>query len=214
MRGILRTTFVTAAVAVALTGCADQDDPDDAVGDDPAVTTGSDDDRGGAHDRDGTEVALVDATGAQIGTAWVEDDDGGVGIEVEVADLSPGFHGFHLHAVGLCEPDSPDPTDPAKVGDFLSAGGHVGGDAADHGAHAGDLPSLLVDDAGAGTLTVRTATVTLDDLLDDDGTALVLHVDPDNFAHVPERYAPAGPDEQTLRTGDAGDRVACGVLGE
>ena len=107
---------------------------------------------------------------------------------------------------------SPDPKDPAKIGDFLSAGGHVGADEADHGAHHGDLPALLVDSSGEGRLTVRTDAVTLADLQDDDGTALMLHADPDNLAHVPERYAPAGPDETTLKTGDAGDRVACGVV--
>ena len=51
-----------------------------------------------------------------------------------------------------------------------------------------------------------------EDLLDDDGTALMVHSDADNFANIPERYAPEGPDEDTRSTGDAGSRLACGVI--
>ncbi|UZN03093.1 superoxide dismutase family protein [Cellulomonas sp. S1-8] len=209
MRGTLRATLVAVALAAALTACSDQgdaDDNDDDPGTAATATSGSD------GQDDDTELALLDATGAQVGTASVDEEAGGVEIEVEVSDMPPGFHGFHLHAVGVCEPDSPDPADPAKVGDFLSAGGHVGADAADHGAHHGDLPPLLVDSSGSGTLTVRTDAVTLADLQDEDGTAVMVHADPDNVAHIPERYAAGGPDEATRKTGDAGDRVACGVV--
>lgn len=209
MRGTLRAAVVATAAAAALTACssAAQDDPGGAAdGTTTAATTE-------AMDDDGLEVTLVDATDAQVGTVQIEEEDGGLEVEIEVTGLEPGFHGFHLHAVGACEPGSPDPADPAKVGDFLSAGGHLGGDAADHGAHAGDLPSLLVDSTGSGRLTVRTDAATLADLQDDDGTAVMVHAGPDNFAHIPERYAPGGPDEATRKTGDAGDRVACGVVG-
>ena len=54
--------------------------------------------------------------------------------------------------------------------------------------------------------------------LDADGSAVMVHALPDNFANIPpERYqqvngAP-GPDEMTMATGDAGKRVACGVIG-
>ena len=51
-------------------------------------------------------------------------------------------------------------------------------------------------------------------LLDVDGSAIIVHSDADNFAHIPERYAEDGPDEDTLKTGDAGDRTACGVVEE
>ena len=53
-----------------------------------------------------------------------------------------------------------------------------------------------------------------EDLLDDDGTALMVHSDADNFANIPERYAPEGADEDSTSTGDAGDRAACGVVEE
>jgi hypothetical protein len=55
--------------------------------------------------------------------------------------------------------------------------------------------------------------VTVEGLLDEDGSAIMVHADRDNFAHIPERYVPDGPDQTTLDTGDAGDRIACGAVG-
>ena len=207
MRGRLTTTTLTIAALAALTACGDQDPP--AAGGDPAAAvTPTPDDRD-----DDLEVPLVDATGAQVGTVTLDEEDGLLEVDVAVDGLEPGFHGFHVHAVGLCEPASPDPSDPAKIGDFLSAGGHLGADAGDHGEHAGDLPPLLVDESGSAELTVTTDALTLADLTDDDGSAVMVHAGRDNLANVPERYAPDGPDETTRKTGDAGDRVACGVVG-
>jgi Cu-Zn family superoxide dismutase len=128
------------------------------------------------------------------------------------AGLPPGFHGLHVHAVGLCEPDSPSPTDPTMTGDFLSAGGHLGAADAVHGEHAGDLPALFVDQGGTGSLTTVTDALTGEDVVDDDGSAVMVHAGRDNYANVPERYAPGGPDEMTRNTGDAGGRIACGVV--
>ena len=60
-------------------------------------------------------------------------------------------------------------------------------------------------------LVTTTSAFSKDDLLAGQGTAIMIHEDPDNFANIPERYAPA-PDATTLATGDAGKRVACGVI--
>ena len=208
MRGTLRTALVAVAAAAALTACSAAGEDEDApVSNQSEATTPA-----STQDGDEVEVTMFDAGNAQVGTVWLDEEDGGVEIEVAVSDLEPGFHGFHLHTVGECEVDSADPNDPAKTGDFLSAGGHLGSDAADHGEHAGDLPSLLVDSTGAARLTVRTDALTLADLQDEDGTAVMIHSGRDNAANVPERYAPEGPDEDTLKTGDAGDRIACGVI--
>ncbi|MGY1823209.1 superoxide dismutase family protein [Geodermatophilus sp. SYSU D00079] len=203
MRRPAATSFVLPCVVpLLLAGCS--------------AATGSEDGGGGGGGGGGQELTarLVDAEGTEVGTATLEDADGGVRVSVEVTGLPPGFHGFHLHAVGLCEPDSANPADPATRGDFLSAGGHIGAGEADHGEHAGDLPVLLVDGSGAGTLTVVTDALSTDDLTDDDGSALMVHAGPDNYANVPERYAPAGPDETTRNTGDAGGRIACGPVGD
>ena len=155
---------------------------------------------------------LVDPDGTEVGTVRFTDADGALQVSVEVDGLPPGFHGFHVHAIGVCEPDSPNPADPAVTGDFLSAGGHLGGGEADHGAHAGDLSVLFVDESGAGSLTAVTDALTAADLTDDDGSAVMVHAGRDNYANVPERYAPAGPDEMTRNTGDSGGRIACGTV--
>src|SRR5918996_1020897 len=93
---------------------------------------------------------------------------------------------------------------------FAFAGGHLNPDGATHGDHAGDLPALLVNADGSGLLATVTDRFTLADLRDADGSAMMVHELPDNYANIPERYAPQGPDEATLSTGDAGSRLACG----
>jgi Cu/Zn superoxide dismutase len=51
---------------------------------------------------------------------------------------------------------------------------------------------------------------TIADLRDVDGSAVMVHSGPDNFANIPARYG--GPDQETLNTGDSGSRIACGVV--
>lgn len=81
-----------------------------------------------------------------------------------------------------------------------------------HPEHAGALPNLLVTEERTGTLTVISDRLDEDLLLDEDGSAVIVHTEADNAANVPERYAPEGPDYDTLTTGDAGARAACGVF--
>ncbi|WP_016697255.1 superoxide dismutase family protein [Actinoalloteichus spitiensis] len=158
-------------------------------------------------------AVLVDAAGNDVGTVRLREVAGGVEIVASVSDLEPGFHGFHVHQTGRCEPDSQSPSDPDKVGDFLTAGGHLGsGDDQHHPGHGGDLTSLFATEDGVAELTTTTDRFTIADLLDEDGSAFIVHAGPDNFGNIPERYAPEGPDADTLATGDAGDRVACGVV--
>lgn len=121
------------------------------------------------------------------------------------------MYGMHIHAVGQCETDSESP-DGSDTGDYLSSGGHMDSDDHDHPSHGGDLPALLVKEDGTASLTVSTDRVTKENLLDEDGSALIIHESPDNYGNIPERYAPDGPDEDSLKTGDAGGRQACGVF--
>lgn len=158
---------------------------------------------------DATAV-LRDASGAEVGSVSMTEGREGMEVVVEVQDMAPGFHGLHVHTVGVCEPDSAAPDDPAQTGDFLSAGGHLDVDGDDHGNHDGDLPPLLVTEDGTARLVVLSDRLTGADVFDQDGAALMIHSARDNFAHVPERYGE--PDDETLRTGDAGERVACAVL--
>ncbi|WP_277499195.1 superoxide dismutase family protein [Nocardioides sp. ChNu-99] len=168
----------------------------------------------GSEGSEGSElvVSLQDVEGTEVGTVTLSEAEEGTRVEVEVEGLTPGFHGFHVHTVGLCEPESAAPDDPGTLGAFLSAGGHLGVGESDHGDHEGDLSSLQAREDGTATLATTTDRFTMADLQDADGSAFMVHAGPDNFANVPERYAPDGPDQDTRDTGDSGDRVACGAV--
>ncbi|HJC59874.1 MAG TPA: superoxide dismutase family protein [Candidatus Dietzia intestinigallinarum] len=157
---------------------------------------------------------LVDPEGQPRGTVEFAEVEGGTLVTASASDLPPGFHGLHIHATGLCEPDSENPSEPGERGAFLSAGGHLKGDddEAVHPEHAGDLPPIYVAADGTGEIVTFTDRLDRDRLLDDDGSAVMIHEDSDNLANIPERYAPDGPDEDTHMAGDGGGRIACGVV--
>ena len=133
-------------------------------------------------------------------------------VEVElVASAAPNlgsFHGFHIHTTGVC---NPLPSGSSNV-PFGSAGGHWNPSAANHGAHKGDLPSALMTAEGETYAEIETDRFDIRELLDasGDGSAVVLHAGPDNFANIPAAYGEANA--TTLSTGDAGGRYACGVV--
>jgi superoxide dismutase, Cu-Zn family len=192
MRSIKAVTGAAALAAVAL-----------ATGIGAALASGDDDD-----ERSGRRAAaaLHDATGKRVGVAFFRERDGEVAVTAAVWGLAPGFHGYHVHTTGVCDPPS-----------FTSAGGHFSLPGQTHGDHAGDLPSLLVNDDGTGQLHFATDRFTLDNLFDADGSALMVHAGRDNYANIPDRYHSHtydtfGPDTDTLATGDAGARAACGVI--
>jgi Cu-Zn family superoxide dismutase len=123
-----------------------------------------------------------------------------VEIEVSADGLKPGRHGVHLHAVGKCEPD------------FNAAGGHFDpGPAgntdpdANHPFHMGDIPNLTVGADGKGTLRATTTRVTLSEgplsLFDTDGSAIIIHGNPDQgITGAPKSGVSGGP------------RVGCGAI--
>lgn len=162
----------------------------------------------------GVEASAVlrDASGAEVGTVTFRQIPKGTEVVAHITGQRTGFHGFHVHEVGRCEPNSPDPKNPSTVGNFLSAGGHIGEGEAVHGAHTGDLTSMQVTASGAGQLVTATSSFTPAELLDANGSAVMFHVGSDNFANIPARYAPGGPDITTQNTGDSGGRAACGVV--
>ena len=158
------------------------------------------------------EAKLVTPAGEEIGIVDFAVDGSVVTVTATFDNLKPGFKGLHIHSVGKCEIDSPDPKDPSRTGDFLSAGGHLGAGSGPHPGHPGDLSSLAVRGDGSAQLVTATDAFSMDDVLDADGSAVMVHAGPDNFANVPTRYAPSGPDEMTQGTGDSGGRAACGVV--
>lgn len=123
-----------------------------------------------------------------------------VEVTVTASGLKPGLHGMHLHAVGKCEPP------------FTSAGGHFDpGPAsntdpdANHPFHLGDVPNLEAGSDGKATMKFVTTRVTLSpgpiSVFDDDGTAIIIHENPDKgITGEPKSGVSGGP------------RVACGVL--
>lgn len=160
------------------------------------------------------DVALKTADGADAGAVTLTDDAAGVRVEAELTGLEPGFHGFHVHETGKCDPDAVVEGEPTPFG---SAEGHYTKGPPDHGDHSGDFPPLLVLDDGSVRATVMTGRFKVADLQDQNGSAVMVHADRDNGANIPsDRYESKGgtgvPDEMTLATGDSGDRVACGLI--
>jgi Cu-Zn family superoxide dismutase len=156
-------------------------------------------------------ATIIDSEGQEIGRALItemqqedaEDLEGLLLVAVMVwQGLEPGFHALHIHSTGTCEHSNDTP--------FSTANGHFNPDGITHGTHAGDLPSLYAIANGGSGLMYITDAFTMADLIDEDGSAVVIHAGRDNFGNIPERYGQA--DEATLGAGDAGARVACGVF--
>ena len=134
---------------------------------------------------------LRNAAGDVVGWAKLtEDATGVVHVNVQVAGLSAGLHGIHIHNTADCSPP------------FTAAGGHHNPLGVTHGDHAGDLPNLSVNVAGRGHLDGTTDGATLSpsviSVFDANGSALIIHAATDDYVTDP--------------TGNSGARIACGVI--
>ena len=191
--------------ALVLGACGDDADEPEEDATAPVTGTAVEEPAEGA-----VEVAMVDAEGTDVGTVTLIPENGATRVEADVDGLEPGFHGFHIHDVGICDPDAPD-------GPFTTATGHYVGEGGTHGEHDGDMPSLSVNADGSASLSATLDAFTVEELTAGDGAAVMIHAGPDNFANVPDRYTSSetdapGPDDMTNSTGDAGARAACGVI--
>jgi Cu-Zn family superoxide dismutase len=127
------------------------------------------------------------------GTISLSTTEKGVHFGGTVAGLTPGKHGFHVHEYGDC-----------SAPDGSSAGGHFNPGRITHGApdaaerHAGDLGNIEADAGGIATVNIQAEGITLGvgdrSVL---GKAIVVHADPDDFSQP---------------TGNAGARLACGII--
>ena len=135
---------------------------------------------------------MRNAAGDPIGTVVMQQGSGGFLVTVMVEGIEPGPHGIHIHSVGTCAPD------------FKASGGHINVDDKQHGLlnpdgpDNGDLPNIYADADGAVQAELFTTLVDPEMLMDDDGSAIVIHENAD--------------DHSTQPIGGAGGRIACGVL--
>lgn len=139
---------------------------------------------------------LKDKSGKAVGDVDLVQTQGGVLIKLQLKGIEPGEHAFHVHAVGKCEAP------------FESAGPHFNPTNHKHGmmsgeGHAGDMPNLHVPQSGELSVEVLNSAITLDkdkpnSVFDTDGSALVIHAKADDYKSDP--------------AGNAGDRIACGVI--
>lgn len=147
-------------------------------------------------------VKFINTNGERIGTATLTEVRGqGVKIYLILHHLPPGTHAFHIHEKGVCNPP-----------DFASAGPHFNPYGKQHGvknpngAHAGDLPNLVVGPDGSLKTEILAVGVTLRPGVNSlrhpgwGGTAWVIHANPD--------------DDMTDPAGNAGARIGCGVISE
>lgn len=145
------------------------------------------------------EAPVMNIENKEIGTATLTEEAGGVVLELDVGGLAPGEHALHFHEKGVCT--APDFKE--------SAGGHFNPEGKEHGfdnpngSHAGDLENFIADEDGSAKVRYTTDAVTLglgadNSLIDDNGTALIIHEGADDYKTDP--------------AGDAGSPFACAEI--
>jgi superoxide dismutase, Cu-Zn family len=174
-----------------------------------------------------SSVTVRDAAGIKVGTVRFSDKHTRNQTEVRVRlQFDPtkiatnAFHGMHLHANGDPANGVGCVADPAKEPAtwFVSADGHWKADGQDHAAHYGDVLSVFVNDDGSVDSRYTVSRIDRAGLA---GKAIIVHALSDNFGNVPvgpeaNKYTANSGDAitATKNTGNAGARVACGVIGE
>jgi len=145
-------------------------------------------------------VAVLKGDSKATGTVTFEQGKNGVTVTGELRNLDPlASRGFHIHQSG-------DLTDGC-----LSAGPHFNPFGKNHGApsdterHVGDLGNIKTDESGTASFEFKDTLISLNGPLSIVGRAVVLHAGTDDLGR--------GDDDESLKTGNAGARAACGVIG-
>lgn len=172
-----------------------------------------------AHTRS-ARTTLATADGARIGTVEFKTTHGHTEVRVRLSG-APGldaFHGFHIHANDIATNGDGCIADPAATPTtwFVSADGHFNPTQQTHSHHVGDMPVVYVNADGSVETRFQIDAINPGDL---NGKVVILHAGADNYANIPlgaglTQYS-ANSDEATAatsKTGNAGDRIACGVI--
>ncbi len=170
-----------------------------------------------------SRTSLRDASGKVVGTVEIAKRGSLTEVRARLnfdpaAVATETFHGFHIHANGDPANGSGCLADPTKEPTtwFAAVDGHWKAADQEHAAHHGDLVSLYVTADGRAEARFVTGRIDRDALA---GKAMVVHAGPDNFGNVPvgtaaNQYTANSADAVTAtkNTGNAGTRVACGVI--
>lgn len=166
------------------------------------------------------KATVATADGVMIGTVDFKTDDGSTEVRVRLSGV-PGldaFHGFHIHANDVSTNGDGCLADPAAAPSswFVSADGHYNPAGQTHSHHVGDMPVVFVNADGSVETRFRIDRINPTELA---GKVVILHAGADNFANVPlgtglTQYTANSADATTAtsKTGNAGDRIACGVI--
>jgi superoxide dismutase, Cu-Zn family len=155
---------------------------------------------GGRH-RVQVPVTLITAEGSgkPIGSLTFKDTSKGLQIAIDLSDLPPGEHGFHMHEQPSCAPGEKE----GKKAAGLGAGGHFDPEGTKAhkgpggGGHRGDLPKLTADGQGKVETKMVVTGMTVADIR---GHAFVIHAGGDNYSDTPKPL------------GGGGDRIACAMV--
>ena len=146
------------------------------------------------------ESEFIDNNGDRAGSVKLKSVPGGVLISLDLQNIEPGDHAFHVHETGDCSP----------LDTFAKSGGHFNPHGNDHGfhhgedyVHAGDMGNISVASDGTFKADILNPFISMDtgeknDILDNDGSALIIHAKADDYVSQP--------------SGAAGDRIACALL--
>jgi len=144
-------------------------------------------------------VVLKSSEGVNGTVNFTQDGDGPTTVTGTISGLKPGLHGFHVHSLG-------DTTNGC-----MSTGPHFNPAGKEHGApedsvrHAGDLGNITAGDDGTASFTITDCQIPLSGPNSILGRAVVVHADPDDLGR--------GGHDLSKSTGNAGGRIACGIIG-